>query len=386
MNASVQKALKDSRSFLCLECGRCTAVCPVSGVKQDFSPRRVLSNLLTLNNSDPLNSTSVWECLTCGYCSLVCPTRVDYTGLMRAVRMEAEKPALEELCSHGGVMQTIMQIMVSGNLDQKRMGWIPEEAKYSKTKGEVIYFTGCLPYFDAFFSYIDVDTLQTGRQTLRLLNALGVKPVVLPNERCCGHDLLWSGDLDGFRRLNEINLELFAGTGARILVTSCAECYHIFKYEVPELVGDHGLEVLHISQFLYRHKSSLQSKLRPGEKLRLTYQDPCRLGRQGGVYDEPRDVLTLLPGVELAEMPRHGPQALCCGTSAWMNCTSYSKQIQAERLAEAAGTGAGVLVTACPKCYIHFTCAQHDQPSSSEKQVTVRDMTDVIASSLEERR
>jgi Fe-S oxidoreductase len=386
MKAEVQKALKESRSFLCLECGRCTAVCPVSNIKMEFSPRRVLSNLLTLNEGNAVSGSAIWDCLTCGYCTILCPTKVDYTALMRSVRVDAAKPDMEELCSHGGIMQTIQQIMAADNLEQQRMGWIPEDAKYSKTKGEVIYFTGCLPYFDAFFSYIEVDTLQTARQTLRLLNELGVKPVILPNERCCGHDLLWSGDVEGFRRLNEINLEQFRKTGARMLVTSCAECYHIFKHEVPELVGDHGLEVVHITQFLYRQKSTLKSKLKAGEAQRLTYQDPCRLGRQGGVYDEPREVMALIPDAEVTEMPRHGERALCCGTNSWLSCTSYSKQIQAERLGEAAGTGAQTLVTACPKCYIHFKCAQQDQQPSAEEKVTVRDITDVIASSLEERR
>jgi Fe-S oxidoreductase len=94
----------------------------------------------------------------------------------------------------------------------------------------------------------------------------------------------------------------------------------------------------------------------PGEV--LTYQDPCRLGRRSGIYDSPRRLLKAVPGAEVLEMERTRDNALCCGTSAWMECTSCSKAIQSERLMEAEETGASRLITSCPKCQIHFTCAQ----------------------------
>jgi Fe-S oxidoreductase len=90
----------------------------------------------------------------------------------------------------------------------------------------------------------------------------------------------------------------------------------------------------------------------------LTFQDPCRLGRLAGIYDPPRDLLKLLPEAELKEMERSRENALCCGTSAWMECSSCSKAMQMDRLEEARRTGAQTLVTACPKCQIHLSCAQ----------------------------
>jgi Fe-S oxidoreductase len=90
----------------------------------------------------------------------------------------------------------------------------------------------------------------------------------------------------------------------------------------------------------------------------VTYHDPCRLGRLAGIFEAPRRLIQLLPDTRLIEMERNRENALCCGTSAWMECAHHSKAIQIERIKEAIQTGAQTLITACPKCQIHFTCAQ----------------------------
>jgi heterodisulfide reductase subunit D len=114
----------------------------------------------------------------------------------------------------------------------------------------------------------------------------------------------------------------------------------------------------------------------------VTYQDPCRLGRHLGVYDPPRAVLGALPGIEVAEMPHTGRTATCCAGGTWSHCDRYVKRIQVERLREARATGAEVLVTACPKCRIHFRCAMKDPSLEGEIAIEMRDVAELVADAL----
>ena len=106
------------------------------------------------------------------------------------------------------------------------------------------------------------------------------------------------------------------------------------------------------------------------------------MGRHLGIYEPPRQVLSALPGVELTEMRHSGPAATCCAGGTWSNCDRYAKQIQVERLREARATGAKLLVTACPKCQIHFRCAMKDPNLSGEIEIEMRDVAQLVADAL----
>jgi Fe-S oxidoreductase len=114
----------------------------------------------------------------------------------------------------------------------------------------------------------------------------------------------------------------------------------------------------------------------------VTFHDPCRLGRHMGIYDEPRALISAIPGLTFVEMPRSRERAICCGVGGWMNCTSFSKMIQANRLKEARAAGADVLVTACPKCEIHLKCALNDQALRDEVGIEIKDLVSLAASHL----
>lgn len=109
-------------------------------------------------------------------------------------------------CSHSGAMEMLQTIMTAPDLNQNRLDWVTEDMKTAK-EGEILYFVGCAPYFDIFFSDLDLTIMEGAASSVQLLNALGVTPVLLPNERCCGHDLLWNGDVDNFKMLAKHNLE-----------------------------------------------------------------------------------------------------------------------------------------------------------------------------------
>jgi Fe-S oxidoreductase len=144
-------------------------------------------------------------------------------------------------------------------------------------------------------------------------------------------------------------------------------------------LGKAGYEVLHISEIFARSIDKLKFK---ELNMEVTFQDPCRLGRYLGVYDQPRQVLSSIPGVKLHEMRRNRRGSICCGTTNWMNCDASSGQIQRSRLKEAKETGAKTLVTACPKCQIHFRCAACGE-QEEKSDLLVSDFVNIVASALE---
>ena len=214
------------------------------------------------------------------------------------------------------------------------------------------------------------------------MNRLGITPVLLEQERSSGHDLLFAGDVEGFRRLARLNADAMRAAGVKRVVTTCAESYHVMAFHYRRVVPGFSLDVEHFLD-LPRARAG---RARPSSSTpvpgRVTYHDPCRLGRMSGVVDAPRRLLARIPGLELAEMRHHGAKALCCGTSAWVRCGATNKAIQLARLGEAAATGSATLATACPKCVIHLRCAQADLPAGPRKNLRLADITELLAQSL----
>jgi Fe-S oxidoreductase len=146
-----------------------------------------------------------------------------------------------------------------------------------------------------------------------------------------------------------------------------------------EEIGGLGLDVYHISEFLSDQPPIKTSKMfRGAESGKVTYQDPCRLGRFSGVYQQPRDLITWL-GYELVEMDHTRSTSICCGTSCWSSCGQVNKGIQTSRLEEASSTVAGLLVTSCLKCQIHLKCAQKTPGGGDSSQLPIRDLTTLVA-------
>jgi Fe-S oxidoreductase len=254
---------------------------------------------------------------------------------------------------------------------------------------DTLYFVGCAPYYGALFKPLGVDGEGIAQSTIQVLNALGIEPQVLRDERCCGHDLLWEGDIEGFRTLAELNARLIRDSGAQRVVTSCPECARALKIDYPAHGVDLDIEVLHLSEVLASSELQVPSSELPGTQLEtqnsklVTYQDPCRLGRHLGAYDAPRQAIERL-GLELIEMPRNRGNALCCGTNGWTHCAVANKAIQVDRLREARATGADVLVTACIKCQIHLKCAMQDQLLGDEIAIEIMDLATLVATALED--
>jgi heterodisulfide reductase subunit D len=370
---------KRTKAYLCLDCGKCTAICPISRVNHKFSPRRLLTKAVGGSNPNLLSDKTIWTCLTCMQCQEKCPSDIDYIHFTQMVRSAANQDGQEALCSHGGALQSLMKIMTATELNQKRLEWITPDLKTSD-KSEYLYFVGCLPYFDIFFTDIKANSLDIARSTLKVLNFLGIEPQVLPNERCCGHDLFWMGDMENFKKLAEHNIRAIKDSHAKKVVTACPEGFITLKFDYPEMFGAQTYQVLHISEVIAEALSNNKNKLKKLEK-KVTYQDPCRLGRFAGIFEPPREVIKA-SGAELIEMPKNRKNATCCGTSSWVNCDAYSKMIQTNRLKQAKDTGAEVLVTACPKCQIHFSCTQNVEGYPKEDMIEIIDLTSLFAQTI----
>lgn len=375
------EAIRATSARLCLDCGKCTAVCPVSRVNGCFSPRRIVASAVS-GDDEALKNEGIWHCLTCKLCSERCPSDVDYVDLTKVVRIDAHRGGEEAVCAHGSAFQLLMRIMTTPELKQKRLDWLTKDLKVSD-KSEYLYFVGCLPFFDAFFEDLKANPVEIARSTVKVLNAIGIEPIVLPDERCCGHDLLWAGDAKNFEMLAKHNVERLKATGAKKIITACPECAATLKLYYAQFAGTVPFEVYHLSELLEKSLASGQLKLRKNDE-QVTFQDPCRLGRFLGVYEQPRSVLDALFGDGFKDMRRSRNASICCGTSGWIHCGIASKAIQTDRLKEARSTGSTLLATACAKCKIHLMCAMKDVGFPEEAKIRVEDLAVLVASALEQ--
>jgi heterodisulfide reductase subunit D len=380
---NLEDIIKETKTYYCLECGKCTSICPISRHNSNYSPRFTLERALMGFENELIHDRELFSCLTCYACSHLCPSDVDYPVFMQKVRNLASVEGEHGDCAHSGTLLSLMRLVSRPDIKQRRLEWL--DGCRTSQKSEVLYFVGCAPYFEPIFEDIEVSPVSIARSSIRILNALGIEPMVLPNERCCGHDLLWTGDTETFKKLAELNAQMINESGAKKIVFSCPEGYRTFKLDYPKYVKL-DCEPIHITELLAQSLSalSLRAKQSNLEVRKVTYQDPCRLGRHLGIYESPREIMRAIPGIELIEMEHSGDESICCGTSAWTNCSSYSKEIRVERLLEARATGAEVLVTACPKCQIHFKCAMVDKGAEKgpDIEMKVMDIVTLIANAL----
>ncbi len=370
--------IREKNLYQCLECGKCATSCPRCMSGKEYSPRLLAHKIIAEREDETFIENAVWECLTCDLCSERCPSGVDFSGFildMRALLMETK--GLKGYRAHDGAVHSWIRMMTVPELKQNRLDWITENLKV-RSVGDVAYFVGCAPYFDVFFSGIQVDTLSIARDSIRLLNFLDIEPVLVSDERCCGHDLLWTGDRENFAALCRLNYEAFKAAGVKEIICSCPECYYIWHEHMPRLCQGFDLRVTLLLDLLEREMNKGGMTFHAWKE-RVTFQDPCRLSRMMGRADVPRALLNLIPQLRLVEMDHFGRGAICCGNCGFINCDAYSKQIQIERLKEARSTRAHTLITACPKCMIHLTCAIRDRSRVGMWQMEICDLITILA-------
>ena len=356
----------------CFECGLCDVVCPWNRVRS-FSIRRIVREA-TFGLTE-IESEEIWRCTTCGKCPQRCP---------RDVKQIESGVSLRRVATEYGVFPASVRPVrtVSGSLvgegnplneeRKKRADWAEGLSVKPFTEGmEILYFPDC------YCSY-DPRLKKVARATAAILNKAGVDFGILgAKESCCGESIRKTGDEEVFKRLAKENIKTFIDHGVKKILVSSPHCYHTFKNEYPEFRVN--FEVVHISQYLLELIQSGKLMLNKEYRKRVAWHDPCYLGRHNGIYDEPREVLKRVPGLELIEMPESREESFCCGGGGgriWME-TPKGERFSDLRLEQASGVGAGVLATACPYCITNF----EDSRLNREKgeAIEIKDITEIIS-------
>ncbi|MHA1269250.1 MAG: (Fe-S)-binding protein [Candidatus Helarchaeota archaeon] len=377
---------KEAKTVLtCFGCGMCTSSCPI--VEQFILKPHQMTRISSFGVKEHiLNNNVLRFCLTCRKCQEYCPQNVDFIEFIRLMRILLLKQGLELEETHNGILSIITKIQANRQEGMKIPSeLIPEGYKISRS-GEVAYFFGCLPILDIIFKYVGMNSLEIAQNAIKILNKkLKEPPVIIENIKCCGHEALWKGQFDIFKKLAIHNVKLINELGIKTIITTCAECYRTLKVDYPKYVDNVNFEVIHISELIASMIENNQLEFSEIKNLKITYHDPCRLGRHMKVYDPPRSVIKHMEdnGIVFNEMERSRENSVCCGVSCFINCNDMAKAMQLDRLTEAKSV-ADILVTTCPKCQIHFNCILNEKKEkSSEKiELEITDLTNLIATMM----
>jgi len=360
---------------LCYQCGLCDTVCPWNRVRS-FSMRKIIRQAAF--GMTEIESEEMWRCTTCGNCPRQCP---------RGVAIIEAGVSLRRLATEYGVFPTPVSPVrgVSASLlgkgnplsedREKRADWAQSLSVKTFTEDmEILYFPGCYLCYDPRLKKV-------AAATAKILNRAGVDFGILgTKENCCGESIRKTGDEQLFKRLARENIKTFIDNGVKKILVSSPHCYHTFKNEYPEFKVN--FEVVHISQYLCELINHGRLEFTREYPKRITYHDPCYLGRHNGIYDEPRQALRKIPGVELLEMADTLKNSLCCGGGGgriWME-TVKGERFSDLRIQQAVGVGAGVLATSCPYCITHFEESRLTLEDCDSFEV--KDITEIIAEAI----
>jgi len=363
-------------SRLCYQCGKCDVVCPWNRVR-DFSIRRIVREA-SLGLSE-IGQDDIWRCTTCGMCPSQCPRGVGQIEVGVAVRRIATSYG-EFAGSAKKIRAAGISLASDGNpLSQergRRDAWASGLGVKPYAEGmELLFFVGCYGSFDPRIRRVSA-------AVAKILQRAGVEFGILGNdEQCCGESIRKAGNEDVFRSLAKANIKAFIDRGVRRILVASPHCYQAFKRDYAEFMVH--FEVVHLSELLGELVKDGRLKLtRPLDK-KVTYHDPCYLGRHNGIYDQPRRVLGAVPGLDLVEMRDHHQNSLCCGGGGgriWME-TPKAERFADLRLAQARETGASMLVTSCPYCISNFEDSRLSVAGGDAMEV--KDLAEVVADSLD---
>ncbi|MDZ7698038.1 MAG: (Fe-S)-binding protein [Deltaproteobacteria bacterium] len=355
----------------CFQCGLCDTVCPWNRVR-NFSMRKLVRQA-TFGFTE-IEAEEMWLCTTCGRCPQQCP---------RDVQQIESGIALRRVATEYGVFPNSVKPIraASGSLTgegnplgeerKKRGDWAKEQSVESfDAEMEILYFPGCYPSFDPRLKKVAVATAQ-------ILKSAGVDFGILgEKENCCGESIRKTGDEELFRRLAKENIKTFIDHGVKKILVSSPHCYHTFKNEYPQFMVN--FEVVHVSQYLFQLMNEGRLAFKKPYKKKITYHDPCYLGRHNGIFDEPRALLTNVSGLELSEMPDCRMDSLCCGGGGgrvWME-TQKEERFGDIRIQQAMDLGAELLVTCCPYCITMFEDSRVTM--GVDEQIAIKDITEIL--------
>ena len=356
---------------LCFQCGLCDVVCPWNKVRT-FSMRKIIREAAF--GLSEVEGEDIWRCTTCGTCPAQCPRgvkQIDVSVALRRLASEYEifpasvKPARTaraSLISEGNPLQ---------GEREKRAEWAKGLSVKPYEEGmEALYFVGC------YFSY-DPRMKKVAQATVNILKQADVNFGILgEKENCCGESIRKTGSEKVFKKLAKENIKTFIDNGVKKIIVSSPHCYHTFKNEYPEFMVN--FKVIHMNQYILELIDEGRLEFSGEFEKSVTYHDPCYLGRHNGIYDEPRELLNKISGLNLVEMEACRKNSLCCGGGGgriWMD-TPQQERFSDIRLRQAEATGAQILATSCPYCITNFEESRLNL--EYEDVLEIKDITEII--------
>ncbi|MBW2703838.1 MAG: (Fe-S)-binding protein [Deltaproteobacteria bacterium] len=332
---------------LCIGCGTCTGLCPWNLTNTILNVRMLMRTAQL--GVEPEDTGDLWRCATCGYCVDNCPREVPIIDVTRSMRA---------MTGSGGSQPATLRAMLAsqgqngnpwaGEADE-RNDWAKDlDLPDSGPADAWMLYACCIQSYDA-------ETRRSAKALVKVLQAANFPMWLSPLDSvCCGCSVRESGAMELTERMGRDNVRHFEKAGTRQIITSSPHCYNAFVKDYPKWGGEY--EVKHYSQIL--HTLLEKGELVPTKPVNrtVTYHDPCYLGRHNDIYEEPRQVLQSIPGLNLVEMGRNREESVCCGgggAQIFME-RDLDERFANLRVQEALETGADTLVTACPYCNSMF--------------------------------
>jgi heterodisulfide reductase subunit D len=347
----------------CLQCGYCVRVCPTYEQTpwESVTPRGKIFYLSQISKRSPMDTLlgrkvkvddefveALFRCTGCAQCETVCHVNIEFADFWEKVREWVVDQGKGPLPVHSKLAKSIRENKNPYNepMDKRGEWWPSEIPRYSVP--DVIFFAGCTG------SYRMQRITKAGAI---VLHRGGVKLDILGgDEWCCTSPALRTGQTDLTTEFAQHTIRAVEIRGAKAMVMTCAGCYKTTSTDYGKYFSNPTFPVYHFTQFVMKLIKEKKLKFTKEIKAKVTYHDPCHLGRHGGVFDEPREVLKKVPGIELVEMPRNRMGSRCCGAGGGFKSAfgDLAVNIAAERVKEAVATGADILVTTCPFCVVNL--------------------------------
>jgi len=369
-------------SYACIMCFRCQEVCPAYNTGKLLSPAALEINkryhLNTGGGTDVelktlISDEAVWACTSCGACVDICPVgnepMRDILDIRRNLSMmESAFPKQLETAFKG-----MERNMNPWNVSQAdRMKWADDMSVPTieqNPEPEILWWVGCAPATDA-------RAQKTAQAFAKILNTAGVNYAVLgKNEACTGDSARRAGREDIFFGLATQNVEILNKVAPKRIVTTCPHCLHTIKNEYPAFGGNYT--VIHHTQLINELVGAGKISMNlEGDNMKVTFHDPCYLGRHNKVFDAPRDDLKSA-GIEVIEMPRNGAKSFCCGAGGaqmWKEEENGTARVNSTRFAEAKSTGADTVAVGCPFCLTMM----NDASKADGGEIQVKDVAELV--------
>jgi len=368
-------------AFSCTGCGYCRSVCTEFKVFgwESASPRGKLhylkENLRNKTGLDQRMADIFFMCVTCRRCDPICQARIPilqhWDSIIRPLLWNQGYRL--PLYFRGTTENVLSAHNPVGHPHDKRTDWISPDIQY-REEGELAYWVGCTASYAM---------KHLAENPLRILNSAGIEPVLFKeDEWCCGCDIMLYGCLEDIYDTVAHNMDVLHRRGVSTLVTHCPGCWSSFALYYPILAKrlgkQYNVRVEHITETMAR--LVFQGRLQFSRRLdiKVTYHDSCHLGRRGGIFEAPRQVLEAIPGVELIEMPQIRESAPCCGRQLF-GYTDTGPKPYVERVVEATETGASALITNCPGCQVAYILGAREAGVS----LHLMDITDLVSMGLD---